>query len=167
MRILGIDPGSRITGFGIIEIAARATVNRPRFVTCGCIRLANETPMPQRLSEIFSGVTELIQQYQPTILAIEQVFLAHNVASALKLGQARGAILVAGVQQGLTVFEYAPNQIKQAVTGQGHADKQQVQYMVKLLLQLSDVPQADAADALAVALCHAQHQGSAYLTRGR
>jgi crossover junction endodeoxyribonuclease RuvC len=96
----------------------------------------------------------VIAEYQPSILSIEQVFMAHNVASALKLGQARGAAIVACVSQGLTVFEYAPTQIKQAVTGQGHADKVQVQHMIKALLNLSATPQADAADALAVALCH-------------
>lgn len=148
--ILGIDPGSRITGFGVIEIQR----HRPKFLACGCIRIRSD-PFPQRLQEIFQGVNEVIAEYQPSILSIEQVFMAHNVASALKLGQARGAAIVACVSQGLTVFEYAPTQIKQAVTGQGHADKVQVQHMIKALLNLSATPQADAADALAVALCHA------------
>ncbi|EIJ44094.1 crossover junction endodeoxyribonuclease RuvC [Beggiatoa alba B18LD] len=155
-RILGIDPGSRVTGFGIIEAHAQKAV----FVTCGCIR-THTTDMPTRLHEIYTGLQSLIAQYQPSVLAIEQVFVSRNVSSALKLGQARGAAIVAAVVQGLHVHEYAPNQIKQAVVGQGHAQKEQVQQMVKILLCLSAVPQADAADALAVALCHlhtAQHQ---------
>lgn len=151
-RILGIDPGSRITGFGLIDTVKHKSV----YVTCGCIR-TRATTMPLRLQEIYTGVSEIIGQYQPTVLAIEQVFVHRNVASALTLGQARGVAIVAGVQQGLTVYEYAPTQIKQAIVGQGHAAKTQVQHMVKVLLGLSKSPTADAADALAVALCHAHH----------
>jgi crossover junction endodeoxyribonuclease RuvC len=151
-RILGIDPGSRITGFGVIDTVKQKSV----YVTCGCIR-TRATTMPLRLQEIYTGVSEIIGQYQPTVLAIEQVFVHRNVASALTLGQARGVAIVASVQQGLTVYEYAPTQIKQAIVGQGHADKVQVQHMVKVLLGLSKSPTADAADALGVALCHAHH----------
>jgi len=151
-RILGIDPGSRITGFGIIEIQRRQAV----YVGSGCIRMQSES-MPSRLAEIYTGLNQIIEQYQPTVSAIEQVFMYRNAASALKLGQARGVAIVACVQGGLLVHEYAPTQIKLAVVGKGHADKTQVQHMVKVLLSLSNTPQADAADALAVALCHAHH----------
>jgi len=151
-RILGIDPGSRLTGFGVIEFHQRQAV----YVTSGCIRMQSDS-LPSRLQEIYTGINQIIEQYQPTVSAIEQVFVHRNVASALKLGQARGAAIVACVQHGLAVHEYAPNQIKQAVVGNGHADKIQVQHMVKMLLSLSNTPQADAADALAVALCHAHH----------
>lgn len=151
-RILGIDPGSRLTGFGIIEIHRRKAI----YVGSGCIRMQSKT-LPARLHEIYTGMSQIIEQYQPTVSAIEQVFMYRNAASALKLGQARGAAIVACVQQGLPVHEYAPTQIKQAVVGKGHADKVQVQHMVKVLLSLSNTPQADAADALAVALCYAHH----------
>jgi crossover junction endodeoxyribonuclease RuvC len=151
-RILGIDPGSRITGFGIIERHRQQTV----YVTSGCIRTQSKL-MPQRLQEIYTGLTQIIEQYQPTISAIEQVFVHRNVASALKLGQARGVAILACVQHNLTVHEYAPTQIKQAVVGNGHAEKIQVQQMVKILLSLSKMPQVDAADGLAAALCHAHH----------
>lgn len=156
-RILGIDPGSRITGFGVIEVHRQKSV----YVTSGCIRMQSK-PMPLRLLEIYTGINQIIEQYQPTVYAIEQVFVHRNVASALKLGQARGVAIVAGAQHGLSVHEYAPTQIKQAVVGKGHADKKQVQHMVKVLLSLSDTPQEDAADALAVALCHSHH--SSFLT---
>ncbi len=156
IRILGIDPGSRITGFGLIESQSQHI----RYLTCGCIQMQTQA-MPLRLQEIYVGVSEIIAEYHPTMLAIEQVFMYRNAASALKLGQARGVAIVAAVQQGLTVYEYSPNQIKQAVVGQGHAQKEQVQQMVKVLLSLSAVPSVDAADALAVALCHAHVNQSA------
>lgn len=151
-RILGIDPGSRITGFGIIEIQSR----KAAYVTSGCIRLKTEA-MPIRLNEIFENVTQIIQQYQPTTLSIEQVFVYRNAASALKLAQARAVAIVAAMQQNLSIHEYAPTKIKQTIVGTGHADKVQVQHMVKLLLNLPGTPQADAADALAIALCHSHH----------
>ena len=152
-RILGIDPGSRITGFGVIEVIKP---QRSLYIACGCIRMQS-TAMPSRLQEIYLGVTQVINEYHPNILAIEQAFMHRNVASALKLGQARGVAILAAVQQGLSVYEYAPNQIKQTVVGQGHATKDQVQHMVKVLLSLSDTPTPDAADALATALCHLHH----------
>ncbi len=156
LRILGIDPGSRMTGFGIIEISKR----RARFVTCGCIKM-QASRLPERLQEIYHGVSELIKHHQPSQMAIEQVFMSRNADSALKLGQARGVAIVAGTQHSLEIYEYAPNQIKQAVVGQGHAAKQQVQQMVKILLDLPAIPLTDAADALAVALCHAHMQSYA------
>jgi crossover junction endodeoxyribonuclease RuvC len=152
MRILGIDPGSRITGFGVIDLK----LHNSKYVVSGCIRIRSNS-MPLRLQEIYTNLNEIIEQYQPNISAIEQIFMHRNAASALKLGQARGAAIVACVQNNLPVYEYAPTRIKQAVVGKGHADKIQVQHMVKVLLSLPKTPQADAADALAVALCHTQH----------
>lgn len=150
-RILGIDPGSRITGFGIIEAAARG----PRYVVSGAIR-TEERDFPQRLRCIFAEVSRLIDDYAPDLLAIEQVFVHRNVDSALKLGQARGAAICACVMRGLPVAEYSPREIKQAVVGTGAAGKDQVQFMVRALLSLTGQVQADAADALGVALCHSQ-----------
>lgn len=148
-RILGIDPGSRITGFGVIEVVE----GRVSYVTSGCIRVEGER-LPQKLKSIFESVGEIVAEFAPVQMAIEQVFMRNNVDSALKLGQARGAAICAGVTRGLEVFEYTPTQIKQAVVGKGHADKAQVQFMVRALLKLPGVPQEDAADALACALCH-------------
>ncbi|MCF2947703.1 crossover junction endodeoxyribonuclease RuvC [Paraglaciecola aquimarina] len=153
--ILGIDPGSRITGYGVIKkIGANS-----EYVGSGCIRVQG-TELAPRLKQIFDGVSEIIQQYQPTEFAIEQVFMAKNPDSALKLGQARGAAIVAATTFDLPVAEYSARQIKQSVVGKGSADKSQVQHMVTYLLKLGAKPQADAADALAVALCHNHTQQS-------
>ncbi len=119
----------------------------------GCVRVKGED-LPQKLGMIFSEISALLHEFQPHQMAIERVFMARNPDSALKLGQARGAAICAGVHQGLPVAEYAPREIKQAVVGRGGADKAQVQHMIRVLLQLSSTPQADAADALAVAVCH-------------
>ena len=152
--ILGIDPGSRITGFGIVRHAA----GRQEYVASGCIRVG-DCAFPERLQRIFHYLSELIGQYQPDVVSIEQVFMARNPDSALKLGQARGAAIVAAVNAGLAVHEYSARQVKQAVVGTGAADKKQVQHMVTQLLGLGGTPQADAADALAIALCHAHMSG--------
>ena len=146
---LGIDPGSRITGYGVI----RAQGQQLFYLGSGCIRTTS-TEMPQRLKQIFDGVSQLIQQFHPQQFAIEQVFMAKNPDSALKLGQARGAAIVAATQANLPVSEYTARVIKQSVVGTGAADKAQVQHMVKQMLKLPQSPQADAADALAVAICH-------------
>lgn len=153
MVILGIDPGSRVTGYGIIKRQQGKHI----YVASGCIRLTDK-PLAPRLDKIFMGVSELIAQFSPDCLAIEQVFLARNPDSALKLGHARGAAMIAATQASLSVHEYSARQIKQAVVGTGGADKTQVQHMVKHLLSLTGTPQADAADALAVALCHAHSE---------
>ena len=150
VRILGIDPGSRITGFGVIDTGG----NQCRFVSCGQIRVEGDT-LSDRLHTIFTGVSRVVDEHGPAELAIEQVFMHKNAASALKLGQARGVAMVAGKLKSLAVSEYSPAEIKQAVTGRGRATKEQVQHMVRVLLTLSGTPQSDAADALAVALCHA------------
>ncbi len=154
MRILGIDPGSRITGFGVIEVNDGAV----SYVTSGCIRVEGGS-LPKRLKTIFNGVSEIIETYQPDEMTIEQVFVNKNVDSALKLGQARGTAICAGVIRDIEVFEYTPTQIKKAIVGKGHADKAQIQFMVRALLKLPGLPQQDAADALACALCHHHHAG--------
>ncbi len=150
-RIIGIDPGSRITGYGVID----ADRGQLRFVACGIVKTTTGYPFPHRLNEIFDGINEVIQVHGPVIAAIEDVFLATNPRSALKLGHARGAAVVAAMQNGLSVFDYSPRAVKQAVAGYGQAGKEQVQHMVRVLLALSGAPSADAADALAVAICHA------------
>jgi crossover junction endodeoxyribonuclease RuvC len=155
-RILGIDPGSRLTGYGVVEVTPRGV----RYVASGCIRIQADD-FPARLKRIFDGVSEIIALYQPQEMAIEQVFMHKNADSALKLGQARGAAICATLNQGLSVHEYAARQVKQALVGKGNADKQQVQYMVKLLLSIQGDMQIDASDALAISLCHHHYQQTA------
>ncbi len=157
MRVLGIDPGSRITGYGIIDKVG----NRLVHVDNGAIFTDSHRDFPVRLQRIYRGLTELIEQYRPDAVAVENIFFATNVQSALKLGQARGAAIVAGVNAGLPVFEYTALQVKQAVVGHGRADKQQVQKMLKALLNLPETAQEDASDALAAAVCHIQSIGLA------
>ena len=150
IRILGIDPGSRRTGYGVIDVAG----TRIAYVSSGIIRLP-EKSLPDRLKIIFDGVSEIIEQYKPQQMGIEEVFFAKDPRAALKLGQARGAAIVAGVNAGLDVGEYSARSVKQAVVGTGAADKKQVQMMITQLLKLPQSPSEDAADALAVAICHA------------
>jgi len=161
-RILGIDPGSRVTGFGIIDITPGRTV----YVASGCIR-THETGVDGRLREIFEGVREVLNEYRPEVAAIESVFVRHNVSSALKLGQARGAAICAIAIHGLPCHEYSPTHIKQAAVGRGNAAKAQVQHMICSLLALPSTPQADACDALACALCHGHHMQSEERLGGR
>ena len=152
--ILGIDPGSRKTGFGIIQ-----TVPRLSYIGSGVIRLP-DAPLAERLCIIADSIADIIRNYQPQQAAIEEVFMARNAASALKLGQARGAAIVACAQAGLVISEYSARRIKQSMVGTGAAAKEQVQHMVCRLLALPATPQEDAADALACALCHAHTQTS-------
>jgi len=154
VRILGLDPGSRVTGFGVVD-AGQAGL---RYVASGCIRVGHGA-MAARLLEIHRHVTELVDTYAPGEIAIERVFMHKNPDSALKLGQARGAALCGACHAGAPVYEYAPRAIKQTVTGTGAAAKGQVQHMIKALLTLQGRLSADAADALAIAVCHAQHRG--------
>jgi crossover junction endodeoxyribonuclease RuvC len=149
-RILGIDPGSRKTGFGIIELQDR----KIKHIVNGRL-MVGDGDFPERLRQIFVGLTELIERYQPEMMAIEKVFLHKNADSALKLGQARGAAICAGVSRNLSVHEYSATQIKKAVVGNGHAKKDQVQYMMSIILSLSEPLEEDAADALACAVTHA------------
>ena len=148
-RILGIDPGSRLTGFGVLDFDG----DRPTYVTSGTVRSRDGT-FSERLKRIFVSVGEIVDEYRPDIVAIESVFMARNAGSALKLGHARSAALCATFAYDVEVFEYAPREIKQAVVGTGSASKEQVQHMVVSLLQLDGTPSNDAADALAAALCH-------------
>ena len=151
IRILGIDPGSRATGYGVITKKA----NQLYYVTCGIIKLGNKYAFNDRLKVIFDGLCEVIESHKPTVAAVEDVFVAANPRTALKLGHARGVAVLAALQSGMRVYDYTPRMVKQAVVGYGNADKQQVQQMVRVLLQLSASPSSDAADALAVAMCHA------------
>lgn len=148
-RVLGIDPGSRLTGYGIVDVQR----NRISYLASGCIRTQGQA-LPARLGVIYRSVVDLITQYEPDEFAIENVFLARNAQSALKLGQARGVAIAAAVAAELPIYEYAARQVKLAVVGTGRANKEQVQHMVQVLLDLSGRPQADAADALAIAVCH-------------
>ncbi len=156
MRIIGIDPGSRLTGYGIIE-------NSPQgynYIASGSI-LIKADYFPDRLKQIFDGILEIVDNYQPDQMAIEQVFMHKNADSALKLGQARGAAICAVQIRGMPVFEYAARQVKQAVVGKGAADKVQVQHMVKLLLNVQGELSLDASDALGIGICHAHYQQTA------
>lgn len=163
--ILGLDPGSRRTGYGVIRIRGGQTLH----VAHGCIDAQGPARgkagpgLALRLQRIFAAVRAVVDEHQPDEIAIERVFLHKNADSALKLGQARGVALCAAIALGAEAHEYAPRAIKQAVTGFGGAEKAQVGRMISLLLQLEAVPQADAADALAIALCHAQHRKLARL----
>ena len=151
MRVLGIDIGTAITGWAIIE----KTSNKYKVHGYGVIRTSSEIPMPLRLSNIYESLIHLIGEYKPSHLAIEDLFFFKNQKTVIKVGQARGVVIVAAVNKGLEVFDYTPLQVKQAVTGYGRADKQQIQKMVKMILGLKEIPKPDdAADALAVGLCH-------------
>jgi len=150
MRILGIDPGSRLTGYGVIEQRGKESY----FIAAGVIRLSLDNGFLPRLGEIFFAIRDVVAQYQPDMAAVESVFVHKNVASALKLGQARGAAISSIMAANVSVAEYSPREIKQAVVGYGAAKKEQVQHMIRVMLKLNQNPSPDAADALAVALCH-------------
>ena len=149
-RVIGIDPGSRKTGYGIIEIEG-STI---RYLASGNISVVDEV-FPKRLGTIYSEVLELVCTYRVDEMSIEDVFVARNPNSALKLGQARGVAIAAGIAQDLEIFEYAARAVKKAIVGKGSASKAQIQHMVRVLLNLPGIPQPDAADGLAIALCHA------------
>lgn len=155
LRILGIDPGSVRTGYGLVDIEG----SKLCYVDSGVIRLPKKS-LPERLGIIYSAVSQLLEEHQPQEMAVEEVFFARDPRGALKLGQARGAAIVAGSVRQLTIAEYAPRLIKQAVVGGGAADKKQVQFMVQKILCLGSSPTEDAADALAVAICHAHLRSS-------
>lgn len=161
--ILGIDPGSRITGYGIIEVCEQQQL---RYIDSGCIRTGVNS-LSDRLLAIFNGICELLERYNPDEAAIEQVFVHHNPSSALKLGHARGSAMVACASHRLDLGEYSPREIKQAVVGYGAADKLQVKHMVIQLLHLDKSPQADAADALAIAICHSNMRNNLLLSKAR
>lgn len=152
MIILGIDPGIAITGYGVIESERDKVI----FKDCGCIHTKAGVNTAIRLQKIYDGVIELIKVYKPAEFVVEKLFFNANVETAMSVGQAKGVVMLAAATRGLSVFEYTPLQVKQAVVGYGRAEKKQIQEMVKMLLKLSEVPKPDdAADALAVAMCHA------------
>jgi len=157
--VLGIDPGSRKTGFGIVNV----TGGKPSYVSSGVIRLPVQAPIPQRLGVLFDNLEQIIAEFAPVELSIEEVFMAKSAGAALKLGHARGAAIAICVRHGLEVHEYAARLIKQAVVGTGAATKDQVQHMVKTTLGLPASPQEDAADALAAALCHVYSRRNRFL----
>lgn len=149
MRIIGIDPGTGILGFGVINVAHGKTT----LVTAGVIRTPAHTPLPERLEEIYEGITDIIAETKPTVMAIEKLFFSRNITTAISVAQARGVAMLTGRQAKLRIEEYTPNEIKQAVAGYGAAKKAQVQEMVRIQLGLSEVPKPDdCADALAAAI---------------
>jgi crossover junction endodeoxyribonuclease RuvC len=155
MRVFGIDCGTEVTGFGVVETARAAGEPELIPMAMGAIRLAKARPLPERLEQVYRELTAELERWKPDTVAVEEVFYSVNAKSALKLGQVRGVALLAAARQGIPVAEYAPLKIKSSVVGYGLAQKQQVQFMVARLLGLAEVPQpADAADALAIAICH-------------
>lgn len=152
MRTLGIDPGTARLGYGVVDDQPQ-----PRAVIFGVVETASSEAMAARLSQLFDAVTALIEEHRPDAVAVEQLFFARNVTNALAVGQARGVVLLAAARAGVEIAEYTPSEVKQAVSGYGKADKGQMQEMVRIILGLERVPRPDdAADALAIALCHAQ-----------
>lgn len=150
MRTLGVDPGTAILGFGIVD-----GEQDPAMVTVGAIRTGSKAPMPERLLYLYDQLTDTIREFKPDVMAVEQLFFSRNVTNALAVGQARGVVLLAAAQHGLPVFEYKPAEVKLTVAGHGNADKFQIQTMVQMILALDAPPTPDdAADALAVAICH-------------
>ncbi|WP_322514329.1 crossover junction endodeoxyribonuclease RuvC [Rhodopseudomonas palustris] len=157
VRILGIDPGLRRTGWGVVESEG----NRLVFVGCGSVEPKDTLPLAERLLAIHHGLEKVLVEYAPAEAAVEQTFVNKDGAATLKLGQARGVAMLAPAMHGILVAEYAPNQVKKTVVGAGHADKTQIQMMLKILLPKADPRTADAADALAIAITHAHHRVSA------
>jgi crossover junction endodeoxyribonuclease RuvC len=156
--VLGIDPGTAATGYGIVQ----RTGSELRALDYGCLETLSTQALPQRLLEIHAGVIELIETHDPAFLGVERLFFNRNVMTAFAVGQARGVVLLAAAERGIPVFEYGPHEVKMAVTGYGRADKGQVQRMVQLMLHLEKLPRPDdAADALAVAICTAHGQRAA------
>jgi crossover junction endodeoxyribonuclease RuvC len=159
IRILGIDPGLRRTGWGVIETFG----NRLSFVGCGSVEPPDQLPLAERLLAIHQGLAQVLGDYAPVEAAVEQTFVNKDAVATLKLGQARGVAMLSPAMFGISVAEYAPNQVKKTVVGAGHADKNQILVMLKLLLPKADPKSPDAADALAVAITHAHHRASAAL----
>ena len=159
IRILGIDPGLRRTGWGVIDVEG----NRLSYVACGSVQTLDKAELARRLIDIHAGLLRVIEQFAPGEAAVEQTFVNSNAAATLKLGQARGVALLAPAQHGIAVAEYAPNLVKKTIVGAGHSEKIQIRMMVKVLLPKADPQSDDAADALAIAICHAHHRQSAVL----
>jgi crossover junction endodeoxyribonuclease RuvC len=159
IRILGIDPGLRRTGWGVIEVDG----NRLAYVGCGSVEPKEDLPLAGRLLAIHEGLASVLSDFRPVEAAVEQTFVNKDGVATLKLGQARGVAMLAPAMFGISVSEYAPNQVKKAVVGAGHADKNQIMVMLKILLPRAEPKSADAADALAIAITHAHHRGAAAL----
>jgi crossover junction endodeoxyribonuclease RuvC len=159
VRILGIDPGLRRTGWGVIDVEG----NRLMFVACGSVETRETLPLAERLVAIHEGLSRVLGEFKPLEAAVEQTFVNKDGVATLKLGQARGVAMLAPAMCGLSVAEYAPNQVKKTVVGAGHADKNQIRVMLGVLLPKADPKSADAADALAIAITHAHHRQSAML----
>lgn len=157
IRIVGIDPGLRATGWGVVTISG----NRLSFVAAGTIKAPTDGELAARLNVLYVGLAEVLRSWQPDEAAVEQTFVNRDAAATLKLGQARGICLLAPAQIGLAVAEYAPNAVKKAIVGAGHADKGQIRAMVRVLLPRATFDSDHAADALAIAICHAHHRQSA------
>jgi crossover junction endodeoxyribonuclease RuvC len=156
MKVIGIDPGTKITGYGIVELVGTKLIA----IDYGCIRTNSKDPSSKRYLTIFNGINELIEKFKPDCLSIETQYVQKNVQSAIKLGMARGVATVAAAGKDIPVFEYSPTKAKSSVVGSGRASKQQVQNMTKALLNLSEIPRPeDAADALALAICHINNSG--------
>jgi crossover junction endodeoxyribonuclease RuvC len=156
MRVLGIDPGSETLGWGVVKKDG----NFYRLIDYGTVKSSPKEPFAKRLAKIYDDLQEIIERFQPDVLSVEEAFFAVNVKVAMKLGQVRGVVLLLGEKNGLEISEYAPRLIKQTVVGYGNAEKHQVQEMVKILLKLPEIPKPhDAADALAIAICHFHHAG--------
>jgi len=150
MRVLGVDPGSRVTGYGLTE----KENNQMTCIHAGTISSPAKLPFYERIHKIFQSMVEIMNHYRPQEMAIEDIFFAKNVKSSLKLGHARGAVLIAAVQCGIKIFEYTPLEIKKSTVGYGRATKEQVRSMVQIILNLKDKPNLDTSDALATAICH-------------
>lgn len=155
MKVIGVDPGSRACGYGIVE----STNGRMRHLTSGTIKPPGDYSLAKRLESIYSGITEVIEQHSPTCMSLEQVFFAKNASSAIKLGQARGIALLAASSRGIDIYEYAPANIKLALTGNGRAGKLEVQKMVSYILGIKDEMDTDRSDAIAIAICHLNNTG--------
>ena len=153
-RILGLDPGLRNTGWGVIEVEG----SQLHFIACGTVKSDDSLMLADRLRQLFDGLSEVVHLYQPQEAAVEETFVNKDARATLKLGQARGIAMLVPARAGLRIAEYAPNLVKKTVVGSGHAEKQQIHMMVKVLLPKSDAKSPDAADALALALTHAQHR---------
>jgi crossover junction endodeoxyribonuclease RuvC len=157
LRLLGLDPGLRVTGWGVIAVDG----NRLRHVADGAVAVDADAPLPERLAALHDGLARVLKDYAPDEAAVEETFVNRNPASTLKLGQARGVVMLVPALAGVPVFEYPANLVKKSIVGAGHAAKQQVGMMVRTLLPGASLATADAADALAVAVCHAHHRASA------
>ena len=159
IRILGIDPGLRRTGWGVIEVEG----NRLIFIACGSVATSDKAGLADRLVTIHDGLAKVVQHYAPDEAAVEATFVNKDANATLKLGQARGVALLVPARSGISVAEYAPNLVKKTIVGAGHCEKEQIRLMLRVLLPKADPPTHDAADALAIAVCHAHHRQSAAL----